>query len=48
MNTSQEELANVEVTGEAGSGAVVVTFDGQGKFKNIKLSSEATSLDTET
>lgn len=48
MKTTQEELANVEVTGEAGSGTVVVTFDGQGKFKNIKLSPQATSLDTET
>ncbi len=48
MKATQEELANIEVSGEAGSGAVTVTFDGQGKFKAIKLSSEATGLDTET
>ena len=33
MKATQEELANIEVSGEAGSGAVTVTFDGQGKFK---------------
>ena len=36
MKATQEELANIEVSGEAGSGAVTVTFDGQGKFKGIK------------
>lgn len=50
LKTTQEELANVEVTGEAAGGAVVVTCDGQGKFKSIKISKEAmpTSLDTDS
>ncbi|MBR5555629.1 YbaB/EbfC family nucleoid-associated protein [bacterium] len=47
LKTTQEELANIEVVGEAGSGAVKVTFDGQGKFKAISLSSEVTGMDNE-
>ena len=37
----QEDLASQEVTGEAANGKVKVTFDGQGKFKSIKLTPEA-------
>jgi len=37
----QEELANLEITGESAGGAVKVTCDGQGKFKSIKISAEA-------
>lgn len=37
----QEELANLEVTGESAGGAVKVVCDGQGKFKSIKISAEA-------
>ena len=37
----QEELANLEITGEAANGAVKVLFDGQGKFKSISLKPEA-------
>lgn len=40
LKSVQEELAAAEVTGEAASGAVKVTCDGQGKFKSIKLSAE--------
>ena len=38
LKTTQEELAKMELVGESGGGAVVVTCDGQGKFKSIKLS----------
>ncbi len=41
LKKTQEELAKIEVTGEAAGGAVVVTCDGQGKFKSIKLKAEA-------
>ena len=36
----QEELANLEITGESAGGAVKVLFDGQGKFKSIKISKQ--------
>jgi DNA-binding YbaB/EbfC family protein len=35
LKDAQEELSNIEVTGE--SGGVTVTVDGQGKFKSIKI-----------
>ncbi len=41
LKDTQEELAAQEVTGEAANGKVKVTFDGQGKFKSIKLTPEA-------
>lgn len=41
LKTTQEELAKMEIVGESGGGAVVVTCDGQGKFKSIKLSKDA-------
>lgn len=41
LKDTQAELARTEITGEAASGAVVVTCDGQGKFKSIKLKPEA-------
>lgn len=41
LKDTQEELANIEVIGEAAGGKVSVTFDGQGKFKSIKLTPEA-------
>lgn len=50
----QEELANLEITGEAANGAVKVLFDGQGKFKSISLKPEAinpenpSAVDSET
>lgn len=50
----QEELANLEITGEAANGAVSVLFDGQGKFKSISLKAEAinpenpSAVDSET
>lgn len=48
LKESQEELAKMEITGEAAGGAVKVTCDGQGKFKSIKLDSEALSISSET
>lgn len=41
LKETQAELAKTEITGEAAGGAVVVTCDGQGKFKSIKLKPEA-------
>lgn len=54
LKDTQEELANLEITGEAANGAVKVTCDGQGKFKSIKLTAEAinpenpSSVDSDT
>lgn len=41
LKETQEEIAQQEVTGESGSGAVKVVCDGAGKFKSIKLSAQA-------
>ena len=40
LKDTQQELANLEITGEAANGAVKVIC-GQGKFKSIKLTAEA-------
>lgn len=41
LQDAQAELANIEVSADAGNGAVKVVCDGQGKFKSIKLSAQA-------
>ena len=41
LKDAQEELTNMDITGESAGGAVVVTCTGQGKFKSIKLKPEA-------
>ncbi len=41
LQDAQAELSNVEISAEAGNGAVKVVCDGQGKFKSIKLSAQA-------
>ena len=41
LKDTQEELAKMEIVGEAAGGAVKVTCDGQGKFKSIKMTAEA-------
>lgn len=41
LKDTQAELANTEITGESAGGAVIVTCDGQGKFKSIKIKPEA-------
>ena len=38
---TQDELANIEITGQSASGAGEVICNGQGKFKSIKLKPEA-------
>ena len=38
---AQEELANTNITADAGNGSVQVVCDGKGIFKSIKLSAEA-------
>ncbi len=45
LKETQDELSKTQVTGEAGDGAVVVTCDGQGRFKSIKLKKEALDPD---
>ncbi len=45
LTTAQEELKSTEVEATSGNGAVKVIFDGQSKFKSIKLSKEAINPD---
>ena len=40
LKDTQDELSNIEITGESAGGAVKVVCDGQGRFKSIKLSAE--------
>lgn len=47
LKESQKQLADMELIGEAGSGAVKIICDGQGKFKSIKLDSAALSISSE-
>jgi hypothetical protein len=50
----QEELSNLEISGEAANGAVKVILNGQGKFQSISLKPEAinpenpSSVDSDT
>ena len=41
LKETQDELSNVEVSGQSAGGAIEVTFNGQGKFKTIKIKPEA-------
>ncbi len=41
LQEAQSELAAQTITGESAGGAVKVTCDGQGKFKEIKLTKAA-------
>ena len=41
LQDAQKDLSATEVTAESGNGAVVVTCDGNGKFKSIKLNKQA-------
>jgi len=41
LKEAQDELNKMEISGEAGSGAVKVICDGKGLFKSIKLSADA-------
>jgi len=54
LKEAQENLKDIEVKGQCAGGAVEVTFDGQSKFKSIKIKPEAInsenpeSVDSET
>ena len=54
LTEAQKELETVEVKAQSGSGAVEVTYTGQGTFKSIKIKPEAinpenpASVDDET
>ena len=54
LGVAQEELANLEISGEAANGAVKVIMNGQGRFKSISIKPEAinpenpSSVDSET
>lgn len=41
LKDAQEALKEIEVTGKSAGGAVEITFDGQSKFKGIKIKPEA-------
>ena len=41
LKEAQDELNQMDITGEAGNGSVKVICDGKGLFKSIKLSAEA-------
>ena len=41
LQEAQADLQNIELSGEAGNGAVKVTCNGQGKIKEIKLTAQA-------
>ena len=45
LKVAQDELGKMEITGEAADGAVIVTCDGQGKFKSIKIKPELINPD---
>ena len=40
LKDAQDELAKLEIKGEAADGAVTVICDGQGKFKSLKITPE--------
>lgn len=41
METAQEELKNIEVTGESGGGVVSVKLNAKYEFKSVKIKPEA-------
>ena len=45
LKETQDELNQMEVSGEAGNGSVKIICDGKGLFKSIKLSPEAINPD---
>ena len=45
MESAQEELRNIVVTGEAGGGAVSVSFNAKHEFQSIKIKPEAINPD---
>lgn len=47
MNRIQQELAQTEMTGEAGAGMVKVTMNGKHQCKRVEIDSEALKEDKE-
>tara|TARA_R110000772_G_scaffold53032_7_gene121430 strand:- start:3286 stop:3606 length:321 start_codon:yes stop_codon:yes gene_type:complete len=47
MQKAQQELANMELTGEAGAGLVKVTINGKHEVKNVELDQALLSEDKE-
>jgi nucleoid-associated protein EbfC len=45
MESTQNELGNVEVTGVSGGGVITVVFNGKNEFKSIKIKPEAINPD---
>lgn len=45
MESAQEELKNVQMTGEAGGGVISVVFNGKNEFISIKIKPEAINPD---
>ena len=41
LQDAQKDLAETDITAQAGHGSVTVVCDGHGKFKSIKLTKEA-------
>ncbi len=41
LENAQNDLKNTEITADSGNGAVTVVFDGQCKFKSIKIAKSA-------
>ncbi len=48
LEVVQKDLAETNITGESGNGAVSVICTGQGKFKSIKLNAPSLGIDGET
>lgn len=47
MKQAQEELAHLEVTGEAGAGMVKITLDGKRQAKQVQIDASAMEEDKE-
>lgn len=45
MESAQDELKNIQMTGEAGGGVVSVVFNGKNEFVSIKIKPEAINPD---
>jgi len=46
MESTQEELSGIEVTGISGGGAVSVVFNGKNEFVSLKIKPEAINPDS--
>lgn len=48
LQAYSKELAEMEISGDAGNGAVKVVCDGRGQFKSIKLEGSTLNIGAET